>query len=67
MWGNERKMHHLQTFILIIIAIILAFFVLNGCTYSINLAHTEGHANDLIDENQRANADVKPNLTIPAL
>ena len=54
-------------FLLALLLIISICFILNGCTYSINLAHTEGQATDLIDENQRADADIKPNVTIPAL
>lgn len=41
--------------------------VLNGCTYSINMVHTEGVASDVVDETQRADADVRPSLTIPAI
>lgn len=43
------------------ISIILAMFVLNGCSYSINMVHTEGTATDLVDETQTTN----PTLTIP--
>ena len=41
--------------------------LLTSCTYSINMIHSEGEATDLIDEYQRADADIKPNLNIPAL
>ncbi len=41
------------------------FIILTGCTYSINMAHTEGTATDLIDENQTASPDVSPNIEIP--
>lgn len=41
--------------------------ILNGCTYSITMAHTEGQATDLIDEVQRTDADVKADLSIPAI
>ncbi len=54
-------------FLLALILIISLCFLLSGCTYSVTLAHTEGQATDLIDENQKADADVKPNLNIPAL
>lgn len=40
---------------------------LTGCTYSINMVHTEGSASDVVDETQRANPDIKTNLSIPAL
>lgn len=42
----------------------LALF-LSSCTYSINMIHSEGSATDLIDENQKA--DANPNLNIPAI
>jgi hypothetical protein len=42
-------------------------FILSSCTYSVNLIHSNGQATDLIDENQKADADIKPNLTIPAV
>ncbi len=46
--------------------IAIAFlFLLSSCTYSVNLIHSEGTATDLIDENQRADADVKPNIQLP--
>ena len=41
--------------------------ILNGCTYSINMVHTQGSATDVVDENQKADADVRPNITLPAL
>ncbi len=52
-----------------LLKIALFFFVasLVACTYSVNLVHTEGEAEDVVDETQRADADIKPNLTIPAI
>lgn len=38
---------------------------LSSCTYSINMVHTQGIADDVVDENQKADADIKPNLNIP--
>lgn len=46
--------------------IIFATICFVSCTYSITMAHTEGSATDLIDETQDAQADIKPNLNIPA-
>lgn len=40
---------------------------LNACTYSINMIHSEGSATDLIDENQTAQPDIKPNISIPGI
>lgn len=56
----------------VIITVFSAFIVgllltsLVSCTYSVTLAHTEGQATDLIDQNQRADPDVDANLSIPA-
>jgi hypothetical protein len=47
------------------IFLIACCLILNSCTYSVNLIHSEGQATDLIDENQKADADVRPNLNIP--
>ena len=57
--------------ILSIVAFVLLIWamkiILVGCTYSINMAHTEGVASDLIDETQSATPDISPNIDIPAL
>lgn len=44
---------------------ILSLLGLSSCTYSINMVHTQGIADDVVDENQKADADIKPNLNIP--
>jgi hypothetical protein len=46
---------------------ILAFLVLSSCTISISQVHTEGQASDVIDENQKADADVSPTFSLPGL
>lgn len=50
---------------LISFGFILCFF-LAGCTISFQNISTHGTATDLIDENQGATADVKPNIQIPS-
>ena len=45
--------------------ICLLFFILSSCTYSINMVHTQGQASDVVDETQRADPDVKTDLSIP--
>jgi len=40
-------------------------FILNSCTISFQNVSTHGSATDLIDENQKADADVSPNVEIP--
>lgn len=50
------------------LVICLIFFVvimLTGCTYSINLVHSQGMATDVIDENQTAQAKIDPSLQLP--
>lgn len=42
----------------------LFFLLLNSCTYSVNMVHSEGTATDVIDENQEAKPDV--NISVPA-
>ena len=38
---------------------------LTGCTYSVNLIHSSGTATDMIDEDQRADPTVSPNISLP--
>lgn len=48
------------------LGLILSFFLLCGCTYSINMVHSEGQATDVIDETQTNEPDISPEITIPA-
>lgn len=41
--------------------------ILSGCSYSITMVHTQGEATDVVDEVQRTDADIKPNVSIPAI
>lgn len=43
----------------------LMLIFLTGCTYSITQVHTEGMASDVVDEEQRADPDVSPNISVP--
>lgn len=45
----------------------LILLLLQSCTYNISIVDTHGQASDVIDSNQSADADVKPNLNIPAV
>lgn len=40
--------------------------LLCSCTYSITMIHTEGTASDVVDLNQKADADVDATVSIPA-
>lgn len=44
----------------------LALFI-QSCTISFQNISTHGTATDLVDQNQDATADVKPNIQIPAI
>lgn len=46
---------------------LLLVFILSSCTISFQNISTHGIAEDLVDENQTASPDVKPNVSIPAL
>ncbi len=38
---------------------------LTGCTYNISMAHTEGSAEDVIDDTASNSPDVSPSLSLP--
>lgn len=42
-----------------------ASMMLCGCTLSVNMVHTEGTADNVIDETQSPTNDVKPELSVP--
>lgn len=39
--------------------------LLDSCTYTITLVHTEGQASDVVDETTTSSTDVSPSLEIP--
>ncbi len=45
---------------------IVCLMFLTGCTYSVNLIHSQGKAEDMIDEQQEAKPDVSPTISVPA-
>ena len=59
MYGGKMK--------IIDLLVLISLFALSSCTYSINMVHTQGTADDVVDETQRAAADIRPNITLPAL
>jgi hypothetical protein len=58
----------MKIFSLVILSIFIGLLlcVIISCTYSITMVHTEGTATDVVDETQRADPDIKTNLSIPA-
>lgn len=49
-----------------IVLIEIICFMFTSCTLSMQNISTHGTATDLVDENQAATADVKPNIVIPS-
>lgn len=47
-----------------LIFLILFLSPLTSCTYSINMIHTEGSASDVVDEDQKANPNVSPDIKV---
>lgn len=41
-------------------------FILCACTYSITMVHTEGTADDVVDESATPSTSISPNISIPA-
>ncbi len=46
--------------------IFILCMLLSSCTISVNQIHTNGSATDVVDEDQKADADIEPQLNIPA-
>jgi len=44
----------------------MLMLALNSCTYSISMQHSEG-STDTVEEEQTANPNIAPNLTLPLL
>jgi hypothetical protein len=40
--------------------------IITACTYSITMVHTEGEAQDVVDETATNAPDVSPNIVLPA-
>lgn len=47
-------------------SIYILYILCISCTYNVSMIHTEGEATDVIDNNQDANADISPEVSIPA-
>lgn len=46
--------------------LVIWLLFLSACTYSINMVHTQGQADDVVDETQENRPEVSPNVSIPA-
>jgi hypothetical protein len=47
----------------LLLGIMWSFLFIQGCTYSVNLIHTQGVASDVLEEDQGAEAD--PDIKLP--
>lgn len=45
--------------------LLLSVFFSSGCTYSINMIHSEGVASDVVDETQAPTATITPTVSLP--
>lgn len=44
---------------------ILGCLVMTSCTQTMTMVHTQGYADDVVDEISTASPDVKPVITVP--
>jgi len=56
--GKKEKMK-------LILIVLLALAI--GCTISVTTVNSHGTASDVVDENQKAEADISPTVSMPAL
>lgn len=49
--------------------VIISILVSNACSYSVTMTHTEGNAEDVVDQTSTANPNITldPNITIPGI
>lgn len=50
-----------------VVLVYLTCLALTGCTYNVSMAHTEGSAQDVIDDTASNEPDVSPTVSIPAM
>ena len=50
---------------IVILSTIFLLFCMMACTYNISMAHTQGLADDVIDDTASNTPNVSPNLNIP--
>ncbi len=47
------------------LACLVLCLVMTGCTYNVSMAHTEGTADDVIDDTASNTPNVSPTVTVP--
>ena len=45
---------------------LIACFLFSACTQTMTMVHTQGTADDVVDETSSATPNVSPNISIPA-
>jgi len=45
--------------------LLISLMALTSCSYSITMVHTQGQATDVVDEDQKADADISPTVSLP--
>lgn len=55
----------MNSFVLKFFALVLLATSLTACTYNVSMAHTQGTADDVIDDTASNTPNVAPNITIP--
>jgi len=46
--------------------IIVSLMLCTGCTYNVSMAHTDGTATDIIDDNATNTPTISPDISIPS-
>jgi flagellar basal body-associated protein FliL len=62
LFSEEQRVN---TIVFVFIIVIIAMYIVSGCTISFQNISTHGTATDLVDENQRTDPTTNPNFNIP--
>lgn len=49
----------------ILLTLLTVMFCMTSCTYNVSMAHTQGTADDVIDDTASNTPNIAPNVTIP--
>ena len=63
MKSDARK--RLEKCIFVSLFTVMTFLLFQQCTYSVSMAHTDGTADDVIDETQSTSPVISPEISIP--
>lgn len=62
----QKRILFYASAVMLTVFVIGALILSNGCTISVITTHTQGEADDLIDQQQSAEPTISPNISIPA-